>query len=292
LLFCLHGKGPGHSKHAVIATQVATDDRTKRLDSRHNFTIKHHICDQVDELCLDLLSLSVQVRLLQQIQMQHQELLLSHAQMLARWQELHTRSSEFSAGFDVCSPAEGIAAVLGRLKRGWDSSSSSSSSRSTGPADVAQQSQQQQQEAAANAVGGSSIGKSAWLMSRLWRHNKTNTSSSSSSSGGALQDQFSDHTADKGYQRSLELDQAAAASEATAAGKQLGNVPEQQQQQQQQQRWHMSVRLWLPQWVPEVIEDLDYELTSQQYIQDLEAAAGAAMAAEDEAAEQQQQACW
>ncbi|WIA40833.1 hypothetical protein OEZ86_004509 [Tetradesmus obliquus] len=47
----------------------------------------------------------------------------------------------------------------------------------------------------------------------------------------------------------------------------------------------------LQQWVPEVVEELDYELTSQQYIQTLEAAAEAAMAADDEAAEQQA-ACW
>ncbi|WIA20525.1 hypothetical protein OEZ85_004920 [Tetradesmus obliquus] len=79
---------------------------------------------------------------------------------------------------------------------------------------------------------------------------------------------------------------------------------QQQLQQAEAQLQAAGVQLWqdmallsrqkvrmLQQWVPEVVEELDYELTSQQYIQTLEAAAEAAMAADDEAAEQQA-ACW
>jgi hypothetical protein len=240
-----------------------------------------------------------QVRTLQQIQMQQQELLLSHAQMLSRWQDLHTRSSEFSAGFNVLTPGEVFAAVSSSLACGMNQiKSSSSSSRSEVPDTAAPQQQQQQQVASAAAAEGHV--QRPRELGRLWRDSTPSSSNSSSSSSNSdFMSPGQQVAAPQQQQQQQQLVSAAqgvsrpsptAAATTTVAG----DVPV--QQQQRCNRWHVSVRLWLPQWVPDVIEDLDYELTSQQYIQTLEAAAEAAMTTEEavevESQQRQQQACW
>jgi hypothetical protein len=41
-------------------------------------------------------------------------------------------------------------------------------------------------------------------------------------------------------------------------------------------RWHVRVRLWWPQWIPEELDEQDYQLVSQEYLERTAAAAAAA----------------